>query len=313
MKFVQRKATTSKSKYTPENFSAVKKSFLEDVVTTVDMEGIPPELIMNWDQTGIKLVPSSSWTMAQQGSRRVEMSGVGDKRQITAIYCRTILGDFLPLQLIYQGKTPRCHPHYKFPPEWSITHSPKHWSNEQTMLEYIDHIIVPYIERVRQELDECKPALVIMDNFKGQVTEKVISVLELHDIHTCLLPPNTTDVLQPMDISVNKPAKDFLRIKFQQWYSAQIVEQLEERGDDAVIEPISLAHSILKEVEAQWLMQMFEHFENNPQIIVNGFIRSGITGALDGEGLDTYAESDDELEMETEYVYSSSESELEDI
>ena len=60
-------------------------------------------------------------------------------------------------------------------------------------------------------------------------------------------------------------------------------------------------------------MQMFEHFENNPQIIVNGFIRSGITGALDGEGLDTYAESDDELEMETEYVYSSSESELEDI
>ena len=104
------------------------------------------------------------------------MSGVGDKRQITAIYCGTILGDFLPLQLIYQGKTPRCHPHYKFPPEWSITHSPKHWSNEQTMLEYIDHIIVPYIERVRQELDECKPALVIMDNFKGQVTEKVISV-----------------------------------------------------------------------------------------------------------------------------------------
>ena len=313
MKFVQRKATTSKSKYTPENFSAVKKSFLEDVVTTVDMEGIPPELIMNWDQTGIKLVPSSSWTMAQQGSRRVEMSGVGDKRQITAIYCGTILGDFLPLQLIYQGKTPRCHPHYKFPPEWSITHSPKHWSNEQTMLEYIDHIIVPYIERVRQELDECKPALVIMDNFKGQVTEKVISVLELHDIHTCLLPPNTTDVLQPMDISVNKPAKDFLRIKFQQWYSAQIVEQLEERGDDAVIEPISLAHSILKEVEAQWLMQIFEDFENNPQIIVNGFIRSGITGALDGEGLDTYAVSDDELEMETEYVYSSSESELEDI
>ena len=81
MKFVQRRATTSKSKHSNQNFSALKKSFLEDVVTTVEMEEIPPELIMNWDQTGIKLVPSSSWTKEQRGSKRVEMGGVGDKRQ----------------------------------------------------------------------------------------------------------------------------------------------------------------------------------------------------------------------------------------
>ena len=60
MKFVQRRATTSKSKHSIHNFSALKKSFLEDVVTTVEMEEIPPELIMNWDQTGINLVPLSS-------------------------------------------------------------------------------------------------------------------------------------------------------------------------------------------------------------------------------------------------------------
>ena len=49
--------------------------------------------------------------------------------------------------------------------------------------------------------------MVVMDNFKGQV------------IHVCLLPPNTADLLQPMDICVNKPAKAFLQKQFEGWYS----------------------------------------------------------------------------------------------
>ena len=81
MGFVQRKPTTAKSKLNSENFAAQKKAFLEDLVTTVEMEEIPPELILNWDQTDIRLVPSSS---EQRGAKRVEMVGQTDKRQITA-------------------------------------------------------------------------------------------------------------------------------------------------------------------------------------------------------------------------------------
>ena len=56
MKFVQRKATTTKNKFSVSNFSQLKKEFLDDVTSTVEMENIPPELILNWDQTGIKTV-----------------------------------------------------------------------------------------------------------------------------------------------------------------------------------------------------------------------------------------------------------------
>ena len=120
--------------------------FLNDVVATVTMKEIPAELILNWDQTGIKVVPSSTWTMEERGVKRVEMVGVNDKRQITAVFCGSLTGDFLPVQVIYKGKTPRCHPHFTFPPGWHITHSPRHWSTEQTMVEYVEHIIVPYQE-----------------------------------------------------------------------------------------------------------------------------------------------------------------------
>ena len=68
-----------------------------------------PELILNWDQTGIQIVPSSTWTMEREGVSRIEMIGAKDKRQITAVFCCTLQGDFLPIQLIYQGKTSRYH------------------------------------------------------------------------------------------------------------------------------------------------------------------------------------------------------------
>ena len=159
------------------------------------MEEIPAELVLNWDQTGIKIVPSSTWTMERQGSKRVEVVGVNDKCLITVVFCGSLVGDFLPIQVIYKGKTPRCHPHYQFPLNWDITHSPKHWSNERTMLQYIKKVIIPYVECIRGRFDPDTPALVIMDNFKGQVVGSVTDLLELNNIHVCLLPPNTTDKL----------------------------------------------------------------------------------------------------------------------
>ena len=90
MGYLQRKPTTAKSKFTVENFAAKKEGFLDDLVTTVEMEEILPELILNWDQTGIRLFPSSSWTMEQRGVRRVEMVGQNDKHQITAMFCGSL-------------------------------------------------------------------------------------------------------------------------------------------------------------------------------------------------------------------------------
>ena len=50
-------------------------------------------------------MPSNSWTMDKMGTKIVEIVGLKDKRQIIAVFCGTILGDFLPLQLIYKGAT----------------------------------------------------------------------------------------------------------------------------------------------------------------------------------------------------------------
>ena len=86
--------------------------------------------------------------MEHRGIKRVEMVGQNDKRQITAVFCGRLQGDFLPVQIIYKEKTTRCYPHFEFPPGWHITHSSNHWLTETTMLQYIEHIIEPYVRSV---------------------------------------------------------------------------------------------------------------------------------------------------------------------
>lgn len=200
------------------------------------------------------------------------------------------------MQVIYKGKTDRCHPQFDFPSDWHITHSPEHWSTEKTMIDYIKFIILPYVESVREDVD--KAAVVIIDNFKGQITESCTSLLESENIHVCQLPPNTTDSLQPMDVAVNKPAKDFIRRNFEQWYSDQVMKQLDGKNMDdfaaVEIQPIDLSMQVVKEVGAKWLVDMAEFINENPQFVVNGFIKSGITGALD-----QIADDDDEEEEDT--------------
>ena len=85
MGFSKRRAS-SKSKMLPCNFQAIKEQFLINVNSVVKMKDIPGDMIINWDQIAMKLVPFSSWTMEKRGTKRVEISATDDKRQITAIF-----------------------------------------------------------------------------------------------------------------------------------------------------------------------------------------------------------------------------------
>ena len=82
---VKRHASTT-GKISAANFAQLKAQFLFDVQIIREMEEIPEDLIVNWDQTSIHYVPVLNWTMQQEGFKRVEIAGLDDKRQITAVF-----------------------------------------------------------------------------------------------------------------------------------------------------------------------------------------------------------------------------------
>ena len=80
-----------------------------------------------------------------------------------------------------------------------------------------------------------------------------------------------------MDVSVNKPAKNFLRQQFQDWYAEKICKQLDQQEE---MSPVDLRLSIVKPLGAQWMIKLYDYLKSKPDIIKNGFKGAGISDYL---------------------------------
>ena len=68
-------------------FQELKEVFLVDIVAEVIMNDIPDELIFNWDQTGLSIIPTGEWTMEKRGEKVIKISHSDDKRHNWYIRC----------------------------------------------------------------------------------------------------------------------------------------------------------------------------------------------------------------------------------
>ena len=216
---------------------------------------------------------------------RCLLSEFGGTIKLTKEWAKSILHrmkyvkrKFLPMQLIYTGKTSSCHPKgISFPADWHITHTHNHWANEDTINDYVRQIIIPYINKTRDTIENRnQPALVIFDVFKGQLCQSTMDLLQQNNIHFVHVPPNCTDRLQPLDVSVNKSCKDYMKKQFVDWYSDQILQSLDDDTDFTV----DLRLSVMKPLGAKWLISFFNYIADRPHIVFNGFKAAGIAEAL---------------------------------
>ena len=115
-------------------------------------------------------------------------------------------------------------------------------------------------------------AWLIFDNFKGQCTEAILTFLDENHVSVVLIPPNCTDRFQPLDVSVNKTAKEFLQKKFHTWYAENVCGQLEGQLPK---QQVDLRMSVMKPLGAKWMVEFFDYFKTKPAIVSNSFKKSG--------------------------------------
>ena len=149
--------------------------------------------MLNLDQTLTKFVPGSSRIQAQIGRDSVQVGSSNDKRMITATFAITMNGVFLPMLLIYRGKTSRSFPRFKFPNSFTPSASEKHCSNKQESSKQLDDVVIPYVEVERKKLELPTQAILItMNVFKGQMTTPVFQKIMSNNVQLVKVPPNLT-------------------------------------------------------------------------------------------------------------------------
>ena len=206
----------------------------------IEDNDIPLSLVLNLDQTPSKYMPVLNKTMAPYGSKTVSFKRSTEKTMITATFTITLDGHFLPVQLIYGGKTSKSLPRVNFPKSFSLSANPKHYSNEQESIKVLEEIIIPYVKKERERLgmEKDQAALLIMDVFKGQMTSLVLKVLSNNNILLQSFPANFTYLFQPLDVQggPNGFVKRLMKRKFTDLYASQITLAMEEGKELGTIE-----------------------------------------------------------------------------
>ena len=93
------------------------------------------------------------------------------------------------------------------------------------------------------------PVLAVSRNLKAQRMDGILQLLEDNNIDFVFVSANCMGELQPIDLSVNKSVKDFMRAQFQDWYAAEVFKCYEYSGSE--IKPVKFPMSQMKPLGAQ--------------------------------------------------------------
>lgn len=273
MLWTWRARTTAASKL-PDDWRLRGVEFAKKIACFMQIYKVPPALVVNIDQTGVHLCPSDHRTYAEKSSKAVAVIGAEDKRQITACITSSLDGDLLPLQLIFQGKTHACHPPRTDSARDAhvhITHSENHWSNVQTMQQWIEEVLLPYIDR--KGLPRDSHIVLVLDCWSVHIKGDFPAWLrEKHpQIHVVYVPANCTSKLQVADVILQRPFKCGLRRRFNEWAAAMIDEQIDS-GDILGLSPyVKMSH--IKPLVLQWCIDSWKRMqaENGQDLIKFGW------------------------------------------
>jgi hypothetical protein len=237
---------------------------------------VHPSLVINMDQTGVHLAPVDSRTYDSRGSKEVCVIGAEDKRQITACIASSLDGDLLPLQLIFQGKTSACHPPLTQAAKDAfvhLTHSENHWSNQETMRQYITSVIIPYSERrmLEHTLSADSHIVLVLDVWAVHKSEEFRLFLRTKHprIHLVFVPANCTSQLQVADVLLQRPFKHGIRQRFNIWAATVLKEQIDK--DDIIGLSPFLKMSVIKPLVLEWVLGSWSRLKDARDFIKVGW------------------------------------------
>ena len=167
-----------------------------------------PSRIYNSDESNIQLCPKTGKVIGLKGWKNVYELGPGpEKSTLTFLGTFNASGDIVQPMIVYPYVRVPSDIVRSVPQEFMIGATESGWMRSETFFEYISNGFVPYLNDHNIE----RPVILFIDGHKTHLSMQVSKFCEENQVVLYVLPPNTTHLLQPADVSVFKPLKEYWR------------------------------------------------------------------------------------------------------
>ena len=260
------RVSTSAASKLPNDWRTRGIEMAKRIAYNVQLYKIHPSMIVNVDQTGVRLVAADNKTYDTKCAKSVKVIGNDDKRQITACIASSADGDLLPLQLIFEGKTKLSEPKETEVSKAAgvhITHSENHWSSQETMQQWVTEVLVPYADRciLKHNRPKNDHIVLVLDVWSVPISQEFRDWIKVHHprIHLVYVPPNCTSELQVADVILQRSFKAGIRKEFNKWAAEIISEQL--KAKDLIGLTPHLKMGVIKPLVMEWCVHSWNQMQ----------------------------------------------------
>jgi hypothetical protein len=296
--FTFKKGTTSGQKL-PADWEAQVETMIDRAAGVVMRHKIAhPSLVINWDQSAVMLVPASKYTYHHKKNKHVSITGQDDKRQITMVVGGTLEGDLLPFQLVFAGQEANRQQHKAVPAlhadtalrikkeGWHLTQTPNHWSSQQSMRDYVDVIITPWVSAKREQ-HKCPDShvLLLFDCWSVHKSKEFLDWMkgQYPMYHVVFIPAGCTGKAQPADVVMQRPLKCEITNQFLQWTTEIMMAQMGTNSDAIPNFEISTSMGTLKPKVVGWALEAWTKLRKRKEMIFKGWAKIGFDGIFNKE------------------------------
>ena len=182
---------------TPENIQHWIVEF-EQFLVTHDLKDRPAQ-IWNADEAGFPLCPSTGKVIAMRNSRCVYGVTGDSKEQITTLCAVSAAGYVIPPMNIFAGERFKYNPMNNCVDNAYFGRSVSGWISTELFFGWIaNHFAKKVLVR---------PVLLLVDGHSSHIDLHISKFCRDNGIYLYCLPPHSSHVLQPLDVSFFKPLK----------------------------------------------------------------------------------------------------------
>jgi hypothetical protein len=186
---------------------------------------IPPDLLINMDQTAVYFDSRPSYTIADKGAKTVAIAGTstGDQRA-TVFLAVTATGRKLPPFIVYKGvrggkiEKEFTASKFNYPEGQFYAVQEKGWTDTEIMLLWVNKVLKPFLA---ENMKDAAFAHLILDSFRVHYVNDVVSSIQELGCLISYIPGGGTSKIQVLDVGVNKPFKNNLQNYWTEWMVSQ--------------------------------------------------------------------------------------------